>query len=30
MDVVNKIRTRDPGRDRNPGDRLITVEISES
>lgn len=29
MDVVNAIRERDPGRDRNPGDRLESVEIEE-
>jgi cyclophilin family peptidyl-prolyl cis-trans isomerase len=29
MDVVNAIRERDPGRDRNPGDALISVEIIE-
>jgi cyclophilin family peptidyl-prolyl cis-trans isomerase len=30
MDVVNAIRERDPQRDRNPGDRIETVEIVES
>jgi cyclophilin family peptidyl-prolyl cis-trans isomerase len=29
MDVVNAIRERDPQRDRNPGDRLIAVDILE-
>jgi len=30
MDVVLSIRERDPGRDREPGDRIETIEISES
>ena len=30
MDVVRSIRERDPQLDRNPGDRIETVEISES
>ena len=30
MDVVLSIRERDPGRDREPGDRIDTIEISES
>jgi cyclophilin family peptidyl-prolyl cis-trans isomerase len=29
MDVVNAIRERDPGRDRQPGDKLISVDIVE-
>jgi cyclophilin family peptidyl-prolyl cis-trans isomerase len=29
-DVLMKIRERDPGRDPKPGDKLITVEISEA
>lgn len=29
MDVVKKIRIRDPQRDRNPGDTLKTIEIVE-
>jgi cyclophilin family peptidyl-prolyl cis-trans isomerase len=29
MDVVNSIRERDPSRDRQPGDRLISVDIVE-
>ena len=29
MDVVRSIRERDPGRDREPGDRIDTIEISE-
>jgi cyclophilin family peptidyl-prolyl cis-trans isomerase len=29
LDVLMKIRTRDPGRDRQPGDALKTVEIIE-
>lgn len=29
MDVVNAIRERDPMRDKNPGDELITIEITE-
>jgi cyclophilin family peptidyl-prolyl cis-trans isomerase len=30
MDVVLKIRERDPGSDRNPGDTLYTIEITEA
>jgi cyclophilin family peptidyl-prolyl cis-trans isomerase len=30
MDVVRSIRERDPQRDREPGDRIETIEISES
>jgi cyclophilin family peptidyl-prolyl cis-trans isomerase len=30
MDVLRSIRERDPQRDRNPGDRIETIEISES
>jgi cyclophilin family peptidyl-prolyl cis-trans isomerase len=30
MDVVNSLRERDPQRDRNPGDRIETIEITES
>jgi cyclophilin family peptidyl-prolyl cis-trans isomerase len=30
MDVLNSIRERDPQRDRQPGDRIDTIEISES
>ena len=30
MDVLRSIRERDPQRDRDPGDRIETVEISES
>ena len=30
MDVVRSIRERDPQRDRNPGDRIDTIEITES
>lgn len=30
MDVVNSLRERDPGRDRNPGDRIDSIEIVES
>ena len=30
MDVVNALRERDPQRDRNPGDRIDTIEITES
>jgi len=29
MDVVHKIRTRDPERDPNPGDAMLKVEIIE-
>ena len=30
MDVVQSLRERDPQRDRQPGDRIETIEISES
>jgi cyclophilin family peptidyl-prolyl cis-trans isomerase len=30
MDVLRSLRERDPQRDRQPGDRIDTVEISES
>jgi len=30
MDVLQAIRERDPQRDRDPGDRIETIEISES
>jgi cyclophilin family peptidyl-prolyl cis-trans isomerase len=30
MDVVNSIRERDPGRDRQPGDKILTIDIIES
>jgi cyclophilin family peptidyl-prolyl cis-trans isomerase len=30
MDVLASIRERDPGRDPNPGDRIETIEITES
>jgi len=30
MDVVNSLRERDPQRDRNPGERIDTIEITES
>jgi cyclophilin family peptidyl-prolyl cis-trans isomerase len=30
MDVVRSIRERDPQRDRSPGDRIETIEITES
>ena len=30
MDVVNSIRERDPGRDRQPGDAINSIEIRES
>jgi len=30
LKVLNSIRQRDPGRDRNPGDALTSVEIVES
>ena len=30
MDVVQALRERDPQRDRNPGDRIDTIEITES
>ncbi|MFN8556245.1 MAG: peptidylprolyl isomerase [Dehalococcoidia bacterium] len=30
MDVVNSIRTRDPGRDRQPGDAITGIEIHEA
>jgi cyclophilin family peptidyl-prolyl cis-trans isomerase len=30
MDVVRQLRERDPGRDRQPGDTIESVEISEA
>jgi cyclophilin family peptidyl-prolyl cis-trans isomerase len=30
MEVVSSLRERDPQRDRNPGDRIETIEITES
>jgi cyclophilin family peptidyl-prolyl cis-trans isomerase len=30
MDVLNSLRERDPQRDRQPGDRIDTIEITES
>jgi peptidyl-prolyl cis-trans isomerase B (cyclophilin B) len=30
MEVVKALRERDPGRDRNPGDTLISIDIKES
>ena len=30
MDVVSSLRERDPQRDRNPGERIDTIEITES
>ena len=30
MDVLNSLRERDPQRDRQPGDRIDTIEISEA
>lgn len=30
MDVVNSLRERDPQRDRQPGDRIETIEIRET
>jgi cyclophilin family peptidyl-prolyl cis-trans isomerase len=30
MEVVRSIRERDPGRDREPGDTIDSIEISES
>jgi cyclophilin family peptidyl-prolyl cis-trans isomerase len=30
MDVVRSLRERDPARDREPGDRIDTIEITES
>jgi hypothetical protein len=30
MDVVNSLRERDPGRDRNPGERILSIDISEN
>jgi hypothetical protein len=30
MDVLRSIRERDPQRDREPGDRIDTIEIRES
>jgi cyclophilin family peptidyl-prolyl cis-trans isomerase len=29
MDVVNSIRERDPGRDRQPGDAILGIDITE-
>jgi cyclophilin family peptidyl-prolyl cis-trans isomerase len=29
MDVVNSLRERDPGRDRQPGDTINSIEIIE-
>jgi hypothetical protein len=29
MDVVNSIRERDPRRDRQPGDKINSIEIVE-
>jgi len=29
MDVVRKLRVRDPGSDRNPGDRITSIDIGE-
>jgi cyclophilin family peptidyl-prolyl cis-trans isomerase len=30
MDVVNSIRPRDPDRDRQPGDKILSIDIIES
>jgi len=30
MDVVNSLRERDPGRDRQPGDKILHIDIQES
>lgn len=30
MDVVNSIRERDPQRDRQPGDKILSIDIQES
>ena len=30
MDVVRSLRERDPGRDRNPGDRIKSIDITEA
>ncbi len=30
MDVVNSLRERDPGRDRQPGDKILSIDIVES
>jgi cyclophilin family peptidyl-prolyl cis-trans isomerase len=30
MEIVNAIRERDPGSDRDPGDRIERIEISET
>ena len=30
MDVLNSLRERDPQRDREPGDRIDTIEIAEA
>lgn len=29
MEVVNSLRTRDPGRDRQPGDAITSIDVSE-
>jgi cyclophilin family peptidyl-prolyl cis-trans isomerase len=29
MDVVNSLRERDPGQDRQPGDKIISIDINE-
>lgn len=29
IDVVNSLRERDPDRDRNPGDKILSIDISE-
>ena len=29
MEVVNSLRTRDPGRDRQPGDAITSIDITE-
>jgi hypothetical protein len=30
MEAVRALRERDPGRDRNPGDKITGIEIHES
>ncbi len=30
MDVVNSLRERDPGRDRQPGDKILSIDIVEA
>src|SRR5579883_2935589 len=30
MEVVNSLRERDPGRDRQPGDKILHIDIQES